>query len=108
MGIVRKLTGAQAQVDAAKENNRIQEEAARKSSEAAASSAQAVAQAAADQQRNIQERAAIDAEISARNNQPAETVNVAVDAPGANGTGATRRRRASFGRNYDAGTGAKY
>jgi hypothetical protein len=104
MGFHRKMSGQQGQIDAAKENTRMQEKAAKQAAEAASASAQASAQAAADQQRNMQERAQVEADVKANLDKPAENVDVQIDAPNTNSAGATKRRRATFGRNYGSDT----
>lgn len=107
MGFHRKITGQQGQIDAAKENTRMQEKAAKQAAEASAAAAQAAAQAAADQQRNMQERAQIEEQAKAALDKPQENVDVQLDAANSNSTGATKRRRASFGRNYGSSSSVR-
>lgn len=106
MGAIRKLTGVQGQIDAANRNTRVQAEAAAAAAEAAAAQAQAQAQAAADSQRNTAERSQIEADITANLKAP-DQVDVQLDAANTNSVGATRRRQATFGRNYSAGAGSR-
>ena len=99
MGAIRKLTGVQSQIDAANRNARVQEEAAQAAAKAAAEAAQVSAQSAANQQRNAQEREQIQADIAGRLAAP-ESADVQLGNANDNSSGATRRRRATFGRNY--------
>jgi hypothetical protein len=107
MGFHRKMSGQQGQIDAAKENTAMQERAAKQAAEASAAAAQASVQAAADQQRNMQERAAIEEDVRTSMDKPIEQVDVQLNAANSNSSGSTKRRRAQFGRNYGSGSSVK-
>lgn len=102
MGFVRKITGVQAQIDAAQDSARAQENAVKQSAAAAEANAMQVAKSSAMQQaqmaaRSVAEQKAVDAA-----SVPLGKVDVSVESD-ATSTGAVRQRRAKFGKDYTTG-----
>lgn len=102
MGFLRKLTGAQGQIDAAKKNALAQEEATRQSAAAAERAAMQSARAAADQQAQLAARSAAEQKASDAVSKPLAQVDVSVDTD-ASSTSDVKRRRARFGKDYTSG-----
>lgn len=102
MGKVRKLTGAQAQIDAAKRNAKAQEDATKLSARQAETNAMESARAAADSQAQLAARSAAEQKAQDAVSLPLGQVDVSVDTDSAS-TSDVRRRRAKFGRDYSVG-----
>lgn len=104
MGYVRKLTGAQGQIDAARQNAAATEAATMQAAKAQQQQLIQSAKAAADAQAQASARAAAEAKASAAVSAPLETVDVSLDAPVAESAAVVKRRkRASFGTGYSTG-----
>lgn len=103
MGFLRRLTGAQQQIDAADKNAKLQEDATRQAAANQAAAMNAAANAAAQQQALAAERAAAQDKAEAIVSAPlaAPDVSVANEAQGA--TSARRQRRARFGQSFSGG-----
>jgi hypothetical protein len=105
MGWLRKLTGVQGQIDAARSNadatNRATEQAAAGQSAALNAAAAATAQ----QQAIITERQAAEQKAAAIVSAPLATAEVTLNESATSGasTKARRARRTAFGRNYQSG-----
>ena len=105
MGWLRKVTGTQAQIDAANENARRQTEANRVASDAATKQAVAQAKAAAQAVELQAQRAQVAQEVqAAAEQQDVAAADVAladgVD-PGETKQGSRKRRQATWGTGFD-------
>jgi len=104
MGFVRKITGTQAQIDAARANAAATVDATNQA--AARQEAQLIqqAKAAADSQAQIAARQAAEAKAASAVSAPLGQADVALDAPSTVSTPVARRKRqASFGTGYSTG-----
>lgn len=101
MGLLRRLTGAQGQIDAAARNADVQLEATKAASEGQAAALNATARAAAQNQAQLAARAAMEAKASEAVSAPLADAEVQLDLT-AQSTSAKRGRRAAFGRDYGA------
>lgn len=99
MGFLRKITGAQGQIDAAKRNAAAQEEDTKRAARAAESQMMQAAKSAADSQAMLAARSAAEQKASDAVSVPLASVDVSVDTEAA-ATSDVRRRRAKFGRDY--------
>lgn len=104
MGFVRKITGVQAQIDAANANADAQIKATKQAAADQQRSLMETAKAAADQQALLSQRNAASIKAEKVASTPLDSVDVSLDA-GADTTGKRKATRASFGRNYGGGTG---
>ena len=102
MGWLRKVTGTQAQIDAANENARRQTEANRVASDAATKQAVAQAKAAAQAVELQAQRAQVAQEVQAAAEQQDVAAALAdgVD-PGETKQGSRKRRQATWGTGFD-------
>lgn len=106
MGFVRKITGQQAQIDAARENAARQEASAKQAADAAARQAQGAAKASADAAAQASARSAAEEKAAEVVSAPLGQADVSVDAQQTETTtAATRRKRTQFGRTYNTGVG---
>jgi hypothetical protein len=103
MGFLRKLTGAQGQIDAAKKNANATMAAAKLSADSQIAALNATTQAAAAAQAQAAERSRVEREAADAVSKPLEVADVSL-APAATGSavGDARRKRAQFGRGYSA------
>jgi hypothetical protein len=102
MGFLRKITGAQGQIDAAKKNAAAQEDATKQSAAAAERASMQSAKAAADQQAQLAARSAAEQKANDAVSKPLGQVDVSVDTD-ATSTADVRKRRARFGKDYTSG-----
>lgn len=103
MGFLRKITGAQGQINAMNKNTSAQIKAARETADAQVAALNDSARAAADNQRNMAERAKVEDAASESLNQPMGVADVALDAPQAGSSIAgVRKRRQQFGTGYSS------
>lgn len=102
MGFLRKITGVQGQIDAARENAAAQETETKRAAQQAETNMMQSAKAAADSQAQLAARSAAEQKASDAINVPLGTVDVSVDT-GSSSTSDVRRRRAKFGRDYNSG-----
>lgn len=102
MGFVRKITGVQGQIDAAKRNAKAQEDATKQAAAAQAQALNASANAAAQQQAQLAARSAAEAKAASAVSAPLDQADVQLDDSGAT-TAARKSRRAVFGKNYSTG-----
>ena len=102
MGFVRKLTGAQGQIDAARRNAQAQEDAVKQSAAATETAAMQSAKAAADQQAQLAARSAAEQKAADAVATPLATAGVAI-ADDSTSTSDVRRRRVKFGKDYASG-----
>lgn len=106
MGLVRKLTGAQGQIDAMNRDADAQIAAAKQAAEGQVAALNASAQAAADAQRQAAERSKVEAAAAASAAVPMAVADVALDPVATQSIAGTRKKtRAQFGKNYGAGSG---
>lgn len=96
MGFFRKLTGAQQQVDAIKENAARQAEATRQAASQAQQQLMQTAKAAADSQALASARMVAETKASDAVSQPMAIADVQLDPNGPLGQMISRRRKASF------------
>ena len=102
MGFVRKITGVQAQIDAAKDNAAMQEKAIKQAAAAAEANAAQAAKSAAMQQAQLAARSVAEQKAVDVASVPLGKVEVSVESD-ATSTGAVRQRRAKFGKDYNTG-----
>jgi hypothetical protein len=102
MGFLRKITGVQGQIDAAKQNAAAQETETKRAAQQAEANMMQSAKAAADSQAQLAARSAAEQKASDAINVPLATVDVSVDTESST-TSSVRNRRAKFGRNYNTG-----
>jgi hypothetical protein len=104
MGKIRKWTGADAQINAARANAAAQEESTKQAADAQLRTLTDSARAAAQQQTQIAARLAAENKASAAATAPLATADVQLDETGGADPAAQRRtRRAAFGRSYNSG-----
>jgi hypothetical protein len=104
VGYVRKITGAQGQIDAMNNNAAAQVSAAKTAADAQVQAMNAGAAAAADAQKQAAARGQAESLAVASASKPLATADVALDESlSGEGTGAVRKRRAQFGKNYASG-----
>lgn len=102
MGFVRKITGVQGQIDAAKRNAKTQEDALKQSAQQAEANAMSAAKSAADSQAQIAARSVAEQKAQDAVSTPLAQVDVSVDTDSTS-TSDVRRRRAKFGKDYSVG-----
>lgn len=106
MGFLRKITGAQAQVDAARDNANAQKEAAAQAARAQQQALAAAAKSAAQQQAQMAARSAAEQKAMDSASTPLGDADVQLDdTPGESSTAARARRKVAYGRNYSGGVG---
>jgi hypothetical protein len=98
-----KLTGADAQLEAARANADAQEASTKQAAAAQQRALMDAARAAADSQIQITARAAAEDAASEAVAQPLATADVQLGSSEENSPSKRRTRRASFGRNYSSG-----
>lgn len=98
MGFLRKITGVQGQIDAAKQSARTQAAAAQSEAQANANAAVDQARQAAEQQALLQAREQASTQADALLSVAPETAEVQLDSATAeSATSVRRKRRATFG-----------
>ena len=104
MGTVRKLTGAQGQIDAANRNADAQLEASKQATQGQVQALNASATAAANAQKQAAARSQAEAAAAAAVSAPLAVAEVALD-PAATESGAAtaRKKRAQFGKSFSSG-----
>lgn len=106
MGFVRKITGVQAQTDAANRNADAQETATKEATKNQAAALAASAKAAAQQQAQIAARSAAESLAEDAAKAPLGTAEVRLDTSGDESVvKAKNQRKASFGREYSTYSG---
>ena len=102
MGFLRKITGVQGQIDAAKRNAAAQEMETKRAAQQAEANMMQAARAAADSQAQLAARSAAEQKANDAVSLPLASVEVNVDTEPTS-TSDVRRRRAKFGRDYSSG-----
>jgi hypothetical protein len=104
MGYLRKLTGAQGQIDAMNANAAASEAATKQAAAGQMAQLQQSARAAADNQAMVSARQAAESAASEAAMQPLGTADVSLSAPQEDTVTAQRsKKRAAYGRNYSSG-----
>lgn len=104
MGFIRKITGAQGQINAMNKQADAQISAAKQAADQQVASLNAAAQAAADAQRIAADRAKVESNAAELASQPMAVADVALSEPQSGSAGTARRKvRAQFGKSYGTG-----
>jgi hypothetical protein len=104
MGFLRKITGAQGQIDSMNRNADIQVAATEQAAAAQTKALNDAAMAAAQAQKQAAARARVEEQAADAASKPLAVADVALDAEQqGSAIGESRRRRASFGRSYGSG-----
>ena len=104
MGFIRKITGVQAQIDAANQNADAQENATRQAAQAQTQALMDNARAAAEQQAQVAARSAAESKAQVAVSAPLQTADVQLQQDPTMSSAQVRNKRlASFGRNYSTG-----
>jgi hypothetical protein len=104
MGFIRKITGVQAQIDAAKQNAAAQEKATKQAADAQSESLMSAAKAAADQQSMLAARRVVENKAADLASTPLATADVQLDqSPTESVTARRAKRKATYGRSYSSG-----
>lgn len=104
MGFVRKITGVDAQVDAARQNAAAQNAATKQAADQAQADLMNTAKASADQQAMLAARSVATQKAADVASVPVGQAEVQLSADSGESTSAIRaRKRASFGKNYSTG-----
>lgn len=103
MGFIRKITGAQGQINAVNANAAAQIEAAKTTASAQVKALNDSAYAAAEQQRIIAERSRAEDAAAQAAMQPMQVAEVSLaDAQTGSVAAVRQRKRAQFGKNYSS------
>lgn len=104
MGFVRKITGAQGQIDATNANTKATEDATTQAAQDQQAALAASAQAASQGQASLAARSAAEDKAQQAASTPLGQADVQLDADQSDSVTATSgKRKAQFGRNYSGG-----